>query len=124
MRRWRRVHKLLFGAIAVQILAGAAVIAAIVLLVQAADDVSVAAAVCAAVLATWAVRKYFTGVFISDTGVRIRATTNTMTFGWDDIAAIEARTSSHAAELGGPWSSLWITTAAGPPIETAVIRGS
>jgi hypothetical protein len=117
---------MLAGSIAAIVFATAAVVTvAALLLTNAVAEGAVAALVTAAVvLVAWAIRKSFSGVYIGDKGILIREAFNTEEFAWTGIAAVEARTSSHAKELGGPWSSLWIITDTGDALETHVIRGS
>jgi hypothetical protein len=115
---------MLAGVIAAQFLAVAAVVMAVVVLVRTTVEDAGLAVTAAALVVTWSARKLLTGVYVGEAGIQIRRTGETQTFAWSDIAAIEVRISSHARELGGPWSSLWMVTATGTPIETSVIRGS
>jgi hypothetical protein len=130
MTEWRRLHGKRGGVMAVQFLAACAVVATAVFGVLVAvhvirDLVALIIAAAAVLwLVPWAIRKQFTGVFVSDRGVRVRETFRTTTFEWRDIAGFEVRPSEYARSGNAASPALWIITPAGVAMETPVVRGS
>jgi hypothetical protein len=86
------------------------------------DEVGLAVTGAVALFA-YAVRKHMTGVFVSNGGFRITEFSETSTYGWSDVAGIEVRQSADDPLEWLEWQALWVVTAAGTAVETALIRG-
>ena len=71
---------------------------------------------------TFALRLHLTGIYVNDTGVRLRHVFSTLTLPWSQVTGFEARP---ALFLGGPTVRLacWVRTAGGA-YESAVQRRS
>jgi hypothetical protein len=74
-------------------------------------------------LSLYAIRRYTTGVFVSDRGFRIRQAFQTDKYNWSDIAALEVRQSEDTPLVTLGWRSLWVVSTDGAAVETNLVRG-
>jgi hypothetical protein len=75
-------------------------------------------------LGAGALRKWFTGLSVGSSGMRIRTVTTTETFRWSDISGFDTQPILHQEHAGRPRRVLRVITGAGVAVETKVIQGN